>query len=92
MYVGVWMLVYFIVTTDMFRPHMWPSAGWQEREYSYLPPDDDRMIDRNISVVAILFIITILNIFLWKNIWRVHQSTQDIFQRRYFISFLYFTQ
>jgi len=32
------MLINSIVTTDMFRPNMWPSSGQQEREYSQLPP------------------------------------------------------
>jgi len=27
--------VYNIATTDMFRPLVWPSAGWQEQEYNH---------------------------------------------------------
>jgi len=26
---------YYIVATDMFRPLMWPSSRWQEKEYSH---------------------------------------------------------
>jgi len=34
MHLSVWMYFYYIVHTDVFRPHVCPSEGWWEQGYS----------------------------------------------------------
>ena len=40
------MYVCYVVASEMFRPLMWPSSGWQEQEYGHVS-------GRKISVVII---------------------------------------
>lgn len=35
MHTSVFMSFNYTVTTSMCRPFMWPSSGWNKREYNY---------------------------------------------------------
>ena len=48
---------YYIVATDVFRPLMWPSSGWQEKEYSHNYNLSESIHSWNIHIILVKYII-----------------------------------